>query len=71
MYPIEHIPSALVLTWIKTIVSMPTCGLMNDDRIFDHPDKFDPERWLGLESGKLLDYFLPFSTGPRACIGRK
>ncbi|GAB7329000.1 hypothetical protein MBLNU13_g00853t2 [Cladosporium sp. NU13] len=53
-----------------TIVSMPTCGLMHDDRIFDHPEKFDPEIWLGPESGKLLKYFLPISTGLRACIGR-
>jgi benzoate 4-monooxygenase len=43
---------------------MPTCGLMNDDMIFDHPEKFGPERWLGSEPGKLLEYFLPFSTGP-------
>jgi hypothetical protein len=50
---------------------MPTSGLMHDGRIFDHPDKLDPERWLSPESRKLLEYFLPFSTGPRAGIGRK
>ncbi|KAH8692566.1 cytochrome P450 [Phaeosphaeriaceae sp. PMI808] len=41
-----------------TIISMPTYGLLNNKR-------------LTRESKDLLEYFIPFSTRPRACIGRK
>ncbi|KAF8704735.1 Cytochrome P450 monooxygenase, partial [Rhizoctonia solani] len=36
------------------------------------PDSHDyrPERWLEDGSTALSKYFVPFSTGPRACIGR-
>lgn len=34
-------------------------------------DTFNYERWLAEDSGKLLQSFVPFSVGPRACIGRK
>lgn len=44
---------------------------MMDPRIFDSPENFRPERWLEPGANKLLDHFFPFSTGPRACIGRK
>ncbi|KAF2856837.1 cytochrome P450, partial [Plenodomus tracheiphilus IPT5] len=53
-----------------TIVSVPTCGLMSDERVFKNPTEFRPERWLEADSKDLVEYFLPFSTGPRACIGR-
>lgn len=38
--------------------------------LWDEPDAFDPDRWLG-ERAKGIDrfQFLPFSTGPRVCIG--
>ncbi|KAJ4069059.1 hypothetical protein NW761_015156 [Fusarium oxysporum] len=55
----------------NTIVSVPTCGVMMNPRIFDHPTEFMPDRWLGKDSSNLVDNFFPFSTGPRACIGRK
>lgn len=39
--------------------------------IFDDPNEFDPERWLG-PSGKNLDRWLvAFSRGPRSCLGFK
>jgi benzoate 4-monooxygenase len=44
---------------------------MSDERIFKDPEVFRPERWLEPDAKELLDYFLPFSQGPRACIGRK
>ncbi|KAG8710340.1 hypothetical protein FRC11_004606, partial [Ceratobasidium sp. 423] len=32
--------------------------------------EFRPERWLDDDSSSLNKYFVPFSVGPRACIGR-
>lgn len=42
-----------------------------DPRIFESPKTFRPERWLQPGADKLMEYFYPFSTGPRSCIGRK
>lgn len=53
-----------------TVVSVPTCGLLNDKRVFEAPEEFRPERWMTGDLKEVLAYFLPFSTGPRACIGR-
>ncbi|KAF3039743.1 hypothetical protein E8E12_006792 [Didymella heteroderae] len=54
-----------------TVVSVPTCGLMSDPRVFKDAAHFFPERWLDTNANELLEHFMPFSTGPRACIGRK
>ncbi|GAB1193511.1 hypothetical protein APSETT444_002732 [Aspergillus pseudonomiae] len=35
------------------------------------PEQFRYERWLDDGDSKLLESFVPFSIGPRACIGRK
>lgn len=36
---------------------------------FDHPDQFDPDRWLENGASTPRDTFIPFGTGPRKCIG--
>ena len=35
------------------------------------PEKFLPKRWLAEDASALNEWFIPFSVGPRACIGRK
>lgn len=57
-------------------ISAPLSALHLDPRLFSEPERFIPERWIA-ESGvfedercNLKDYVLPFSLGPRACIGR-
>lgn len=50
-------------------VSVPTYTLLRD-KVFDEPDRYKPERWLGADKDKLMTAHLPFSIGPRACIGR-
>lgn len=52
-------------------VSVPTYTLHRNPILFTDPEEYKPERWLDVDEGpKCRTYVLPFSTGPRACIGR-
>ena len=47
-------------------------AISHDPELFDSPELFEPERFLG-ESGKhprLADFDLPFGFGRRICPGR-
>lgn len=54
-------------------VSVPTYSLLRDESSFESPTEYMPERWLTTDNEKkqtMMKAHLPFSTGPRACIGR-
>lgn len=54
-------------------VSVPTYSLLRDGNVFDDAEAYKPERWLTDDAEKkraMTNNHLPFSTGPRACIGR-
>ncbi|VDC05557.1 unnamed protein product [Peniophora sp. CBMAI 1063] len=51
-----------------TGINIHTVGLHNNPRYWESPDEFMPERFIG---DYPKDAFLPFSGGPRACIGRR
>ena len=38
-----------------------------NERYFDHPEEFQPERWRGLQPPKLA--YFPFGAGAKMCIG--
>ncbi|KAI0483737.1 cytochrome P450 [Xylaria cf. heliscus] len=40
-----------------------------DPRLWEDPDKFDPERWRSGQP-KLRGSYFPFSYGPRSCTGQ-
>lgn len=59
-------------------VSAPIYTLHHNESLFPNATEFIPERWLPEESSdedgayvrNLKEYCMPFSLGPRACIGR-
>jgi len=42
----------------------------HNDAAFPEADKFLPSRWLNGKQAAAEMYFIPFSYGPRACVGR-
>ncbi|KAL2839750.1 cytochrome P450 [Aspergillus pseudoustus] len=54
-----------------TIVSSSLLSLHYNPAIFPDPEQFKPERWLGQAGADLLEWWNPFSRGPRSCLGRQ
>jgi cytochrome P450 len=55
-----------------TRVTLPQFYLHTDDRWYDDPDAFDPDRWTDEFEDALPDYaYFPFGGGPRHCIGMR
>lgn len=53
-----------------TSIIYPIIALQNDEKYFECPEKFMPERFLDkTEFNK--DCYLPFGEGPRMCLGEK
>lgn len=55
----------------QTIVSMSSVFVHNNPDVFHHPQLFYPERWLQEDSNELETFLVPFSRGPRMCLGMK
>lgn len=54
-------------------IGVPGWAMHRNEKVFPEPRVFRPERWLtdnDDEIKKLRSAHLPFSYGPRACIGR-
>ncbi|KAG6855015.1 hypothetical protein C0991_005944 [Blastosporella zonata] len=54
-----------------TIVGVSVVCLNTDARLFEDPSLFLPERWMQHSSRELDKYLVPFSKGPRMCMGVK
>ncbi|KAK7440388.1 hypothetical protein VKT23_017025 [Stygiomarasmius scandens] len=59
-----HVPAG-------TDVEMSCVFLHKNPIVFQDPNAFSPERWMGPNSKELENYLVPFSKGPRMCLGIK
>jgi len=53
-----------------TMIMPYTASVHWDPEVFEDPMNYNPERWID-EDGNLkrMDFFMPFSQGPRSCLG--
>jgi cytochrome P450 len=55
-----------------TKLSLPPFYVHTDDRWYDDPHEFRPQRWAGDLNERVPDYaYFPFGGGPRHCIGMR
>lgn len=52
-----------------TLIGVSFYELHRNPKYWDEPEKFNPERFLGEQKKKSMQYFYPFGAGPRMCIG--
>lgn len=52
-----------------TQVLMNVYGLAMDDKYWDRPEDFIPERWISTTTEGSNEAFIPFGVGPRMCVG--
>lgn len=75
----REVPAGSPGVWIRgrcypagTVLSVPTYSMHHSKEIWgEDADEFRPERWLGEGlTARQKGAFIPFSYGPRACVGR-
>lgn len=55
-----------------TKVTMPQYAIHRDERWYDDPERFDPDRWADERAAERPEYaFFPFGGGPRHCVGMR
>ncbi|WP_265110047.1 cytochrome P450 [Halosolutus halophilus] len=55
-----------------TILTLPQFHIHTDDRFYDDPDAFRPDRWADERAADRPEYaYFPFGGGPRHCIGMR
>lgn len=56
----------------ESIVTLPQFHIHRDERFWDDPKAFDPERWRDERAAERPEYaYFPFGGGPRHCIGMR
>jgi cytochrome P450 len=52
-----------------TLIGVSFYALHRNPNYWENPEDFKPERFLGEQRKKSMNYFYPFGAGPRMCIG--
>jgi cytochrome P450 len=52
-----------------TIVGMSAVLVHMSSAVFEDPETFNPDRWLGKDGKGLEQWLMAFSKGPRSCLG--
>lgn len=52
-----------------TLIGVSFYELHRNPKYWDAPEVFNPERFLGEQKKRSMQYFYPFGAGPRMCIG--
>jgi len=53
----------------NTLIGVSFYELHRNPKYWNNPDEFIPDRFLGEQKKKSMQYFYPFGAGPRMCIG--
>ncbi|KAK7870822.1 hypothetical protein R5R35_014411 [Gryllus longicercus] len=68
----EKLPSTGHVMPNGTVMIISPWAAHRNPEVFPDPEKFDPERFSAGETARRHPYaFLPFSVGPRNCIGQR
>ncbi|XP_014477351.1 PREDICTED: cytochrome P450 9e2-like [Dinoponera quadriceps] len=66
------LPNKKPLTLKKgQVVWAPVYSIQHDEKYFDDPEEFRPERFLGNNTYHNSPYYAPFGLGPRMCIANR
>jgi len=59
------VPQGCQVTWSAYVMG-------RDEKLWDNPLEFRPERWTGQNGGIPIESinFIPFQNGPRVCLGK-
>jgi len=53
-------------------IEIPIYAIHHCEEFYTNPNKFDPDRFMPQNKHKLIPYtYLPFSSGPRNCVGMR
>ncbi|KIK57229.1 hypothetical protein GYMLUDRAFT_46485 [Collybiopsis luxurians FD-317 M1] len=53
----------------ETCVAMSVLFMHMNSDIYTDPRTFDPDRWLAEDTSEMMEDLVPFSKGPRICLG--
>jgi cytochrome P450 len=81
LYPTVHLVARTALKDVRLgqylvkqgeEVVLPLYVMQRSPRLFARPDAFEPERWTDAATERVFERYahIPFSTGPRICIGQ-